>query len=393
MTDLFVKIKGRLGNFNLNFEHKFESEGITVLYGPNGSGKSSIISAVGGFIRSLEISVILNGHVLEGKKKIPSYKRPIGIMFQDPQLFEHLTVNQNLDFAVKRVKPQNKSYISIEKEDLIKSLDLEILLKRYPINLSGGEKLRVALARTILSQPDYLLLDEPMSDLDIRYKAKLIHFLKTFNRKNKIPILYVTHSIEEISQIADEIVLINKGRYIESGSISKILNSYNFQNLVGKFEASSVLEGYISKINKPFSLTTLNIDGQNLMVPGSPGSLNDFVRVRIRSRDIIITPIKINSYIAENLLIGEILKIETEKKTAFSELVIELVNKKNENKAQILRVRITTFYLEKMNLSYNNKVYIYIRSVSIDRQAYHLFLNHSQEILKYLVQFYYYTLI
>ena len=370
MTDLFVKIKGQLGNFNLNFEHNFESEGITVLYGPNGSGKSSIISAIGGFIRNLEMSIILNGHVLEGKQKIPSYKRPIGTMFQDPQLFEHLTVNQNLDFAVKRVKPQTKKYNSIEKEDLIKSLDLETLLKRYPINLSGGEKLRIALARTILSQPDYLLLDEPMSDLDIRYKAKLIHFLKTFNKTNKMPILYVTHSIEEISQIADEIVLINKGRYIESGSTSKILNSYNFQNLVGKFEASSVLEGFVSKINKPFSLTTLNIDGQDLMVPGSPGSLNDFVRVRIRSRDIIITPIKINSYIAENLLIGKILEIEIEKKTAFSELVIALVNKTNENKAQILRVRITTYNLEKMNLSDHKKVYIYIRSVSIDRQAY-----------------------
>ena len=370
MTSLFVKIKGQLGNFNLNFEHDFKSDGITVLYGPNGSGKSSIISAIGGFFRNFEISIILNGQDLEGKQKIPSYKRAIGTMFQDPQLFEHLTVSQNLDFAVKRVKPQNKKYINFEKTDLIKFLDLETLLKRFPINLSGGEKLRVALARTILSQPDYLLLDEPMSDLDIRYKAKLIQFLKTFNKQNKIPILYVTHSIEEISQIADEIVLINKGMYIASGFTSKILNSYDFQNLVGKFEASSVLEGFVSKINKRFSLTTLNIDGQDLMVPGSPGSLNNFVRVRIRSRDIIITPIKINSYVAENLLVGKILEIEIEKKTAFSELVIVLLNKKNENKGQILRARITTYNLEKMNLSDNKKIYIYIRSVSIDRQAY-----------------------
>ena len=370
MTKLFVKIKGQLGNFNLNFEHVFESDGITVLYGPNGSGKSSIISAIGGFITNLEMSIILNGNVLEGVHKTPPYKRPIGTMFQDPQLFEHLNINQNLDFAVKRVKPKTKKYNSIKKEDLIKSLDLETLLNRYPINLSGGEKLRVALARTLLSQPDYLLLDEPMSDLDIKYKAKLIYFLKTFNRKNKIPILYVTHSIEEISQIADKIVLINKGKHIESGSTSKILNSYNFQSLVGKFEASSVLEGFVSKINKPFSLTTLNIDGQDLMVPGSPGSLNSFVRVRIRSRDIIITPIKINCYIAESLLVGKILEIDIEKETAFSELVIALDNKKNKNKEQTLRVRITTYNLNKMKLHDNKKVYIYIRSVSIDRQAY-----------------------
>jgi ABC-type molybdate transport system ATPase subunit len=110
-----------------------------------------------------------------------------------------------------------------------------------------------------------------------------------------------------------------------------------------------------------------------LIVPGKPGILDDFVRVRIRSRDVIITPIKINSYIAENILVGTILTIDIEKLSAFSELIVALENKENkENKEnlQILRVRITTYNLKKMKLSINKKVYIYIRSVSIDRQAY-----------------------
>ena len=217
MSSLFIKMKGELGSFNIDFEHNFQSDGITVLFGPNGSGKSSLISAVAGFNQNIEIFISLNGDILQGQKNIPSYKRSIGTMFQDPNLFQHLTVNQNLDFAIKRVKSENIKSYNITKIEIIKCLDLQNILDRYPINLSGGEKLRAALARTILSQPSYLLLDEPMSALDIKHKAKLINFLRKYNREYKIPILYVTHSIEEISQISDEIVLILNGRFIESG--------------------------------------------------------------------------------------------------------------------------------------------------------------------------------
>jgi len=370
VASLFVQIKGELGSFNIDFEHNFQSDGITVLFGPNGSGKSTLISAIAGFIQNIEIFISLNGTVLQGQKNIPSYKRSIGTMFQDPNLFQHLTVNQNLDFAIKRIKSENIKNYNITKIEIIKSLDLQNILDRYPVNLSGGEKLRVALARTILSQPSYLLLDEPMSALDIKHKAKLINFLRKYNREYKIPILYVTHSIEEISQISDEIVLILNGRFIENGPTSKILAGDYFQNLVGKFEASSVLEGFVSNIKKLYNLTTININGQYLIVPGKPGILDDFVRVRIRSRDVIITPIKINSYIAENILVGTILTIDIEKLSAFSELIVALENKENKENLQILRVRITTYNLKKMKLSINKKVYIYIRSVSIDRQAY-----------------------
>ena len=143
MSNLSVLLNGKIGNLFLNFEHNFKTGGITILYGPN--------------------------------------KRPFGIMFQNPILFEHLSVEENLDFVIKRnqLNTQNKSLIS--KEYLINQLELNSLLKRSAENLSGGEKLRVVLARTILKHPNYLLLDEPMSDLDIKYKAKLLVFLKDFN--------------------------------------------------------------------------------------------------------------------------------------------------------------------------------------------------------------------
>ena len=370
MSNLSVLLKGKIGNLILNFEHHFKSNGITILYGPNGSGKTTIISALGGFINNLETRIFFNGNALHDIDKYPPNKSPFGIMFQNPILFEHLSVEENLDFVIKRnqLKTQNRSLIS--KEYLINQLELNSLLHRSPENLSGGEKLRVVLARTILKQPKYLLLDEPMSDLDIKYKAKLLVFLKNFNKKFKTPILYITHSIEEISQVGDQIVLIKDGKKIDSGNVSNILNRSSFVDLTGKFESSSILEGKVYGHDKNIHMTTIDLNGQKLVVPGLPGNLNDIVRVRIRSRDILLSSSRIKTQITENELQGSISSIEIENNSAFSELVIVLKNLKKNRKKQKLRARITTYNLKNMKLSINNTVFIYISSVSIDRQAY-----------------------
>ena len=370
MSNLSVFLKGKIGNLFLNFDHNFKNDGITILYGPNGSGKTTIISALGGFNNNLETKIFFNGNALHDIEKYPPNKRPFGIMFQNPILFEHLSVEENLDFVLKRnqLNTQNKSLIS--KEYLINQLELNSLLKRSPENLSGGEKLRVVLARTILKHPNYLLLDEPMSDLDIKYKAKLLVFLKDFNKKFKIPILYITHSIEEISQIGDQIVLIKDGKKIANGAVSDILNTNSFGDLTGKFELSSVLDGIVVSNDHNLHITTLDVDGQKLIVPGLPGKFNNVVRVRIRSRDILLSSSRLEKKITENELEGLISTIEIENNSAFSELVILLKNLKNNKNIQKLRARITTYNLKKMKLSKNDKVFIYISSVSIDRQAY-----------------------
>jgi molybdate transport system ATP-binding protein len=370
MSNLSVFLKGKIGSLFLNFEHYFKNNGITILYGPNGSGKSTIISALGGFINSIETIITFNGNELHHIDKYPPYKRPFGIMFQNPILFENLTVEENLDFVIKRNLTKSQNKILISKEYLIKHLELHSLLKSSPENLSGGEKLRVVLARTILKQPMYLLLDEPMSDLDIKYKAKLLIFLKDLNKKFKIPILYITHSIEEISQIGDKIVLIKDGKKIDDGSVSDILNTNSFRDLTGKFELSSVLDGIVVSHDHNLHITTLDLDGQKLIVPGLPGNFNNVVRVRIRSRDILLASSRLETKITENELEGLISTIEIENNSAFSELVILLKNLKNNKNIQKLRARITTYNLKKMKLSKNDTVFIYISSVSIDRQAY-----------------------
>ena len=370
MTDLDVRIEGKVGNILFNFEHSFNSKGITVLYGPNGAGKSTIISAIAGFSKNLKTTITYKNIDFDGSNKVPAYKRPFGTMFQNPILFEHLKIKDNLEFAEKRKKISINVKKIITKKELIDHLDLVPLLDRYPEDLSGGEKLRVVLARTILTKPDYLFLDEPMSEIDIRYKAKLLIFLKMINRKYKIPILYITHSLEEISQIADELILINEGKKIDCGLFPDILNNKSFQSLIGRFESSSILEGLVVSSNNPLNITTLDINGQNLIVPGNPASQGDNVRVRIRSRDILVSPTKLISPVVENELEGLILKVEKECNTAFTEVVIALVDSKTRELAQKVRARVTTYNYQKMNLNKNSKVFVYISSVSIDRQAY-----------------------
>jgi molybdate transport system ATP-binding protein len=370
MTDLYVRVEGKVGNITFNFEHSFKSKGITVLYGPNGAGKSTIISAIAGFSKNLKTTITYKNIDLGSSNKVPAYKRPFGTMFQNPILFEHLKIKDNLEFAEKRKKFSINSEKIIPKKELIDHLDLVPLLERYPEDLSGGEKLRVVLARTILTKPAYLFLDEPMSEIDIRYKAKLLIFLKMINRKYKIPILYITHSLEEISQIADELILINKGKKIDYGILPEILNNKSFQSLIGKFESSSVLEGTVIASNDLLNITTLDINGQKLIIPGNPASEGNNIRVRIRSRDILVSPIKLTSPVVENELEGLILKVEKENNTAFTEVVIALVDSKTNELAQKIRARVTTYNYQKLNLNVNSRVFVYISSVSIDRQAY-----------------------
>ena len=370
MTDLYARIEGKVGNIIFNFEHSFNSKGITVLYGPNGAGKSTIISAIAGFNKNLKTTIRYKNIDFDGPNRVPVYKRPFGIMFQNPILFEHLKIKDNLAFAEKRKKININVDKTIPKKELIDHLDLVSLLDRYPEDLSGGEKLRVVLARTILTKPDYLFLDEPMSEIDIRYKAKLLIFLKMINQKYKIPILYITHSLEEISQIADELILINEGKKIDCGLLPDMLNNKSFQSLIGRFESSSLLEGSVVSSNDVLNITTLDINGQNLIVPGNPASEGNNVRVRIRSRDILVSPNKLTSPVVENELEGLILKVEKENNTAFTEVVISLIDPKTSELEQKIRARVTTYNYEKMNLNKNSRVFIYISSVSIDRQAY-----------------------
>ena len=366
MKSFKINVSGEFGGLYFKFNHNFKDQGITALFGPIGSGKSTIVNLFGGFNTDLNAKISINNYEIQGEKFVKPRLRPVSIMFQENRLIETMTVFDNLNFAEQKSKNKNIFKKPIDKNYIIKKLNLNNKLLKYPNNLSTGEKQLVSLARTLLISSQLIILDEPTSSLDIKLKTKILGFLKEFNKKFKTPILLISHVLEDIVQISNEIVLIDKGNFVISGKISEILINKKFKNFFGKFESSSILEGRVISKELNFNLTKIEVEKQTLFLPGNFKNKGDEIRVRVRARDVIISKEKLNSIFSENIFKGHVVEINQEKDTAFSEILIKIGFK---NSFQYLRARITRYEAKKMRLKIKDEIYAYLKTVSFDRQA------------------------
>ena len=211
-TGLRARLRGRLGAFELDATLDAPARGITALVGPSGSGKTTLLRCIAGLTR-LKGEVSLDGETWQdGEHFIPAHKRPVGFVFQDAGLLTHLTVKGNLLYARKRA---GQGPASISCEEVIALLGLELLLARSIANLSGGERQRVALGRALLSQPKLLLLDEPLSSLDLGAQREIMPYLERLHRTLAIPVLYVSHDAAEVARLADRVFVMKDGRIVD----------------------------------------------------------------------------------------------------------------------------------------------------------------------------------
>jgi molybdate transport system ATP-binding protein len=211
---LEVRVKHQLGETEIDVDFQ-TSSGLTALFGKSGSGKSSITNMIAGLIKPALGRIVVDGRVLfdsELRVNIPTHQRRIGYVFQDGLLFPHFTVEQNLNYGRKFNKATS------ETSHIISLLGLEGLLKRKPINLSGGEKQRVAIGRALMSNPSLLLMDEPMASLDEARKLEILPYIEVLRDQTKIPIIYISHSISEVIRLAGDVVHIDAGKIISHGS-------------------------------------------------------------------------------------------------------------------------------------------------------------------------------
>jgi molybdate transport system ATP-binding protein len=212
-----VDIQHQLGDFRLNVSFLGARNGITALYGPSGAGKSSVIQMVAGLRTPDHGYIRLNDVCLFSSKErinLPPEQRQIGYVFQDSRLLPHYSVLSNLNYGRQLVKESERF---IEFDPVVSLLGIGHLLKRRPMDLSGGEKQRVAIGRALLSSPSILLMDEPLNSLDTARKRELLPFIRQVCNTFKVPILYVSHSPSEIQQIADDVVVLQDGQVTESG--------------------------------------------------------------------------------------------------------------------------------------------------------------------------------
>ena len=265
--------------------------GVTALFGRSGAGKTSILNAVAGLVRPESGKIIVGGETFfdsERRINVPAQKRRLGVVFQEGRLFPHMSVRKNLTYGAPR--PSHTSPTpQLNFDDLVDLLGISALLDRAPATLSGGERQRVAIGRALLMRPKALLMDEPLASLDGPRKAELLPMLAELRRVERVPILYVSHQMDEIVRLADTMVLVDQGHVIASGSVEELTSRFDLRPLTGRHEAGSVLSGTVRLIDKQWGLAEVALNGsQKLIVPARDLPLGERVRVRLRARDVAL---------------------------------------------------------------------------------------------------------
>lgn len=348
----------------IEFSEVISLSGITALFGPSGSGKSTLLRIFAGFESGGNLRLTYNDEIWTDTNAgilIPPHKRPIGMVFQDDRLFSHLDVAGNLAFADKRSRKVDNP---ITMDQVVKSLDLSALLNKFPATLSGGEKQRVALGRTLLTQPELLLLDEPLSALDIRRKAELLPFLEKIPREFGVPAIFVSHAIDEVARLADEVILLSPDGYVSTrGPVPAIFDTQEMHEFTGKFEAGTFLQATVTAQDANFQITTLDFEGEILRMPmvGSLGT-GDRIQLRIRARDVAVAVNRPEGISIRNAIAATISEIKAEEETAFAEIVFQVGS-------QTLRARITRQAVDELGLETGQPAFALIKSVSFDRRV------------------------
>ncbi len=284
---LKLDIRKTLGDFRLDVSFT-AGAGVTALFGPSGSGKTSVAQMVAGLLKPERGRIEVGGKVLfDGAAGInlPPEKRGLGYVFQEGRLFPHLTVRSNLVFGQKDAPKMERRGVF---DDVISMLGIDGLLYRYPKTLSGGEKQRVAIGRALLANPKILIMDEPLAALDEARKAEVLPYLIKLVRHSHCPILYVSHSMNEVLALADTLVLLEQGKLIAAGTVETLLSRPDLRPLTGRLDAGAVINATVADHDDANAATILAFQGGQVVIGQTNLSVGEPVRLRIQAKDIAI---------------------------------------------------------------------------------------------------------
>ena len=281
---LSIAVRKQLGQFTLDIALETRS-GVTALFGRSGSGKTSLVNLIAGLVRPDQGSIVLDGRTLVDTERsifVPAGKRRIGYVFQEGRLFPHLSVRSNLLYG-RWLTPRGRRWGSLD--EVVDLLGIAPLLGRMPRDLSGGEKQRVAIGRALLASPDCLLMDEPLAALDRERKAEILPFIERLRDAKRLPIVYVSHSVEEVARLADTVALIDGGRVVALGPVGDV---FARAEAVGDWETGAVLEAIVRAQDAAAGVTRLDHPAGALVVPYIDAPVGKLVRIRIRARDVTL---------------------------------------------------------------------------------------------------------
>ena len=363
---LEIDISFEQGDYALSLQCHFDQK-MTGIFGESGAGKSTLLHLIAGLYRPKKGRIVLNGITLFDHLKgidLPSHQRKIALVFQDARLFPHFSIERNLRYGEKRLSPIERRF---DFEQVVDLLAISHLLKRRPHQLSGGERQRVALGRAILSSPQLLLCDEPLAALDQGLKQQIIPFLWRIKEKLSIPILYVSHDLNEILQLTDHLMMMNKGRVVGIGHLMNLLEQKNTLSLLHPVGLLNVLPMYVKNKDKlsgrcvlVHHLSTTEEKSSLLYGPPHNFPIGTKVNISIRPEDIAISTSKHQQISIQNQLQGVIRRI-----IKYDErYLIEVFVGKNLSSYSLLS-EITLHAMEKLQLKVDKKVWCLLKSHAI----------------------------
>jgi molybdate transport system ATP-binding protein len=284
MSGIQARFKLDWPGFTLDVDLDLPARGVTALFGHSGSGKTTLLRCIAGLERAPQGQLKVLGDIWQnGSQWLPTHQRPLGYVFQEASLFPHLTVMNNLQYGLKRVS----GVVRVSLDQAIELLGIGHLLARKPDQLSGGERQRVGMARALALSPRLLLMDEPLAALDLKRKQEILPYLERLHAELDIPVLYVSHSPDEVARLADHIVVMEAGRAVAAGQLTDTLARIDLPIHLGE-DAGVVLDAAVAERDEQWHLARVEFPGGSLWVRDAGHALGQAVRVRILARDVSI---------------------------------------------------------------------------------------------------------
>ncbi len=355
MSDIQARFKMHLDDFVLDAEFSAPAVGVTALFGPSGSGKTTLLRCIAGLERA-HGSLHVNGKAWQDDKTfVPVHKRPLGYVFQEASLFPHLSVRANLEYGFKRIAPDERK---VQLEQVVEWLGLRLLIDRHdPSHLSGGERQRVAIGRALLTSPRLLLMDEPLSALDTTSKQEILPYLESLHQSLRIPVLYVSHAMDEVARLADHLVLLEKGRVIANGVLHETLARLDLPT-AHFADTGTVIEADVAQQDEKYHLTRLDFAGGQLWVSKLDRPFGTRVRARVLARDVSIATQFPQGSSINNILNARIEEIREEDAD-------KVLVRMRMGEAQILLSRITRRSRDQLGLVEGMLVFAQVKSVAL----------------------------
>ncbi len=359
-SNLEVRIRKRFpgpdGSFDLNIHFRLDA-GFTILFGPSGAGKTTVLDCIAGLSHPDEGRITAGGEDVfdsEKRRDVPAWKRRIGYVIQDLALFPHLTARENIEFGLHTLRSHEKRARSRE---ILRTLQIEHVSERRPAQLSGGERQRVALARTLVTEPRALLLDEPLAALDRPTKTNILGDLRRWNQSHRVPILYVTHSREEVFALGEQVIVLAGGRIAAQGRPHDVMNAPRLETVAQLLGFENIFDATVAALHEERGTMTcrLGASAVELETPLVGAEITSQLRVGIRAGDLLLATEIPHGLSARNVLPGTIRQID--RRDVIISAVVDCGGAEFE-------VHLTLAAREALQLSSGKKVWVVVKTHS-----------------------------